>query len=338
MGQLEPGASEGFGESLRVFQEASRDFLVGWVETQRQIGGQHGRLALLRRIVRVRDDFLSILGLPLDGASRAAGLHPFVLEQVLEEVVAPLRRRLRPGDFQAAADGVSSAAGAVVADPAQALCFQVGSFRVRPLVGLGRGAVRLAESVAAADQRDGFLVVHRHALEGFADESGGGNRIAIGAWAFRIDVDQAHLGGAERIFELLEGPVSQPGGLGTPVHVQIRLPGVFTTGGKAEGAKAHGLQRHVAGEDQQICPGNLLAVFLLDRPQQAARLVDVDVVRPAVERRETLLAAPGAATAIAQAVGAGRVPGHADELRTVVAEVGGPPVLRVGHQLAQVVL
>jgi hypothetical protein len=30
------------------------------------------------------------------------------------------------------------------------------------------------------------------------------------------------------------------------------------------------------------------------------------------------------------------LPGHADELRAVVAEVGRPPVLRVGHQGAQV--
>ena len=113
MGQLEPGAGERLGESLRVLQEAARNLLVDRVDTQRQVGGQHGRLALLRRIVRVGDDGLGVLGLPLDGAGRAAGLHPFVLEQVLEEEVAPLRRRLRPGDFEAAADGVGGAAGAV---------------------------------------------------------------------------------------------------------------------------------------------------------------------------------------------------------------------------------
>ena len=32
------------------------------------------------------------------------------------------------------------------------------------------------------------------------------------------------------------------------------------------------------------------------------------------------------------------MPGHADELGTVVAEVGGPPVLRVGHELAEIAL
>lgn len=38
------------------------------------------------------------------------------------------------------------------------------------------------------------------------------------------------------------------------------------------------------------------------------------------------------------AVGSGGVPGHADELRPVMAEVRRPPGLRVGHQLDQVLL
>ena len=80
------------------------------------------------------------------------------------------------------------------------------------------------------------------------------------------------------------------------------------------------------------------AVLLLDRPQQAARLVEVDVVGPAVERGEALLAAAGASSAIIDAVGSGGVPGHADEERPIVAEVRRPPVLRVSHQLDQVLL
>ena len=131
---------------------------------------------------------------------------------------------------------------------------------------------------------------------------------------------------------------AQPGDLGAPVHVLVRLPHVLAAAAEAEGPEAHRLQRDVAGEDQQVGPGDLLAVLLLDRPQQAARLVDVDVVGPAVERREALLAATAAAAAVVDAVGAGGVPGHADELRAVVAEVGRPPVLRVGHQLDQVLL
>jgi hypothetical protein len=67
-----------------------------------------------------------------------------------------------------------------------------------------------------------------------------------------------------------------------------------------------------------------------------ARLVQVGVVRPAVERGEALLAGAGAAAAVGGAVGAGAVPGHADHQAAVVAEVGRPPGLRVGHGGLQV--
>jgi hypothetical protein len=100
--------------------------------------------------------------------------------------------------------------------------------------------------------------------------------------------------------------------------------------------KPIGLQRDVAGEDHQVGPRDLAAVLLLDRPEQAARLVEVAVVGPAVERREALRAGAGAAAAVGDAVGAGAVPGHADEQRAVVAVVGRPPVLRVGHQRGEV--
>jgi len=52
VGQLEPGLGEGPFEFLRVLQEATRDLLVGRVEAQREVGGQHDRrmaLALHRR-------------------------------------------------------------------------------------------------------------------------------------------------------------------------------------------------------------------------------------------------------------------------------------------------
>ena len=91
-------------------------------------------------------------------------------------------------------------------------------------------------------------------------------------------------------------------------------------------------------EDHQVGPGNLPAVLLLDRPQQATRLVEAHVVRPAVERREALLASAAAAAAVTRAVGARAVPGHADEQRSVVTEVRRPPVLRVGHQRGEIFL
>ena len=53
-------------------------------------------------------------------------------------------------------------------------------------------------------------------------------------------------------------------------------------------------------------------------------------------RREALLTAARAAATVGDAVGARGVPCHADEERSVVAVVGGPPCLRVGHECGDV--
>ena len=60
----------------------------------------------------------------------------------------------------------------------------------------------LAEGVAAGDQRDGFLVVHRHAAEGLADILRRRDRIGVAVRAFGVDVDQAHLHGGQRILQV----------------------------------------------------------------------------------------------------------------------------------------
>src|SRR5262249_48608132 len=105
--------------------------------------------------------------------------------------------------------------------------------------------------------------------------------------------------------------VPQPCALGTPVKL-FGLPNVGAAAAETERLEVHRLQRDVAGENHQIGPGDFPAVFLLDGPQQPARLVEVRVVRPAVEGREALLARAGAAAAVSDAVGARAVPRHAD--------------------------
>ncbi len=339
--QLEPGPGERVRELVRVLHEAPRDLLVDRVEPQRQVRGQHGRQVLLRRVVRVRHRRLGSLGHPLVRAGRALRQLPFVAEEVPEEVGAPLRRRGAPGDLQAAGDRVAATAGAEAALPAQALLLDGGGLRLASHVGHGAGAVGLAEGVAARDERDRLLVVHRHAREGLADVPRGRDRIRIAVRALRVDVDQAHLHRRERILQVAVAGIAlvpQPLRLGTPIDVLVRLPGVRAPAAEAEGLEPHRFQGDVAREDQQVGPGDLLAVLLLDRPEQPARLVEADVVRPAVERREALLAPAGAAAAVADAVRAGAVPGHADEEGSVVAEVRRPPLLRVGHQGAEVLL
>jgi hypothetical protein len=200
-------------------------------------------------------------------------------------------------------------------------------------------AVRLAERVAAGDQRDGLLVVHCHARERLADVARRSDRVGLPVRAFGIDVDEAHLHRAERMGEIAIAAVAlvaEPRGLGTPVDV-LRLPDVLAAAAEAERAQAHRFERDVAGKDHEIGPRELPAVLLLDRPEEATRLVEVAVVGPAVQRREALLAGARSAAAVVDAIRAGAVPCHADEERTVMAVVGRPPRLRIGHQRREIV-
>ena len=279
---------------------------------------------------------LGVRGAPLLGAGRAPREFPVVAEQVVEEAVVPLDRVVRPRTFEAAGDRVVALAGAVGALPAEGLLGERRPFRLVAdvLVGVG-GAVGLTERVTAGDQCHGLLVVHRHAAERLADVARRGHGVGVAVRAFGVDVDQAHLHRAERVGEFTVAAVAlvfEPHPLGTPVHVVLRRPDVGATAAEAERLEPHRLEGPVAREDQQVGPRDLLAVLLLDRPQQAAGFVEADVVGPAVQRGEALGAGAAAAAAVGDAVGARRVPRHADEEAAVVAVVGGPPVLRVGHQ------
>ena len=197
----------------------------------------------------------------------------------------------------------------------------------------------LAEGVAAGHEGDRLLVVHGHAAEGLADVAGGASRVWLAIRAFGVDVDEAHLDRGERVLEVaLVGValVAEPGALTAPVDVVLGLPDVLAAAGEAERLEPHRFQGDVASEHEQVGPGELAAVLLLDREQQPPSLVEVRVVGPAIEWGEALRAGAGAAAAVAGAVGAGAVPGHADEERAVMAIVRRPPGLRRRHQRVQV--
>src|SRR5581483_9037368 len=91
--------------------------------------------------------------------------------------------------------------------------------------------------------------------------------------------------------------VGEPLALDAPVDFR-RIPDVRASAAEAECLEAHRLERDVAGEDHQVGPRELLAVLLLDRPQQPARLIEVRVVRPTVQRGEALLPGAGAAASV----------------------------------------
>src|SRR5206468_4599923 len=120
----------------------------------------------------------------------------------------------------------------------------------------------------------------------------------------------------------------EPRALRSPIKL-FRLPDIGAAARETERLEAHRLQRDIADEHHQVGPRDLAAVFLLDRPKQTARLVEVGVIRPGVQRREALLSGAGAAAAVGDAIGARRMPGETNEQSAVMAEVGRPPWLRV---------
>ena len=136
-----------------------------------------------------------------------------------------------------------------------------------------------------------------------------------------VGVDDA--GRAVRVTDV----ASQPLGLSAPIDVLIRLPDVLATAAETKCFESHAFKSDVASQDHQIGPRNLATILLFDRPEQVTRLVQTDIIRPTVERREALLTSSCAAAAVPGAVCASAVPRHANEQRTVVSEVGRPPIL-----------
>ena len=92
----------------------------------------------------------------------------------------------------------------------------------------------------------------------------------------------------------------------------------------------------MSSEDHQVGPGQLVAVFLLNRPEQSSGLVEVCIVWPTIQGSKALRSLASATASVANAVGTCAVPRHADEERTVVPVVSWPPVLRGGHDLFDV--
>ncbi|EPX84819.1 hypothetical protein ruthe_01816 [Rubellimicrobium thermophilum DSM 16684] len=287
-----------------------------------------------------------ILGQPLPGPGGRLHQLPFIAEEHVEIAHVPGGRIGLPGAFDAGGDGVLAMACAMRGQPAQSHRMQRGGFGLGTDGGGGAIAMGLAEGVPAGHEGDGLLVVHGHARKGFAHVAARGDGIGLAVRSFGVDIDQAHLHRREGIGELAVTEIAavlllrggEPFALVAPVDVLLGLPDIDAAAAEAEGLEAHGLERDISGQDHQIRPGDAVAVFLLDRPQQAPRLVEIAVVRPGVERREALGARSRPAPAVSGAVGARTVPGHADEEGAVMSPVGRPPGLAVGHQGAQISL
>mmetsp|Transcript_97870 Transcript_97870/g.310407 ORF Transcript_97870/g.310407 Transcript_97870/m.310407 type:complete len:269 (+) Transcript_97870:185-991(+) len=138
---------------------------------------------------------------PLPVATWAEVLLPGVAPKEPEELVVPAGGPRRPRPLETAGEGVLALAAAAHARPRVRGVLQ----RRRPGAE-GARAVRLAEGVAAADERHRLRVVHAHAAKGVADVSGAARGVGIGRpaavrllddRALGVEVDEAD-GGASQ--------------------------------------------------------------------------------------------------------------------------------------------
>src|SRR5690242_10631736 len=276
----------------------------------------------------------TVLGNPLVLTGGALRELPFIAEQVFQEVLVPFCRIGRPGALQSAGEGVGTLAGAILVFPAQALLFDGGALRFATDIAFRTGTVSLSERMSAGNERDRLVVIHRHAAKRLPDIVCRGHWIRLSAGPLGIHVDQPHLNRAKGILELTGALVPifrQPYMLRAPVGL-VWLPDVLASAAEAESLEPHRFQGDVTGENHEVGPGDFPSILPLYWPEQPARLVEARVVRPAIERRKTLIAGARPAAAVADTVRTCAVPRHTNEQRTVVAIVCRPPFLRVRHQ------
>src|ERR1700720_1779651 len=120
-------------------------------------------------------------------------------EQCVEVPIVPLYRARGPCAFQTAGDRVGAFAAAERVFPAEALLLNGGALRFGADIFARIGsAVGFAERVPAGNERNGLLVIHRHAGEGFADIARRGDWIGLSIRPLRIHINQSYLTSCER--------------------------------------------------------------------------------------------------------------------------------------------
>jgi len=124
---------------------------------------------------------------------------PFVAEQVPEEVVAPLRWRAGPGDFEPLLI-VSPPCLCQSGSSSRGLAPRCRQLPVRTHQCRIAGTVGLAEGVTASDESNvsSSFIAMRAKVSRISRAAAIGSGLPFRA--FRIDVNQAHLHGTERIF------------------------------------------------------------------------------------------------------------------------------------------
>src|SRR5262245_52739175 len=103
------------------------------------------------------------LGSVLLRTSRARRQLIVVLVEIVQEPAVPLRRVTGPRALEPARDRVVAFAAAKPGLPAETLLLQAGAFRFgTDVLGIRSSTMGLADRVAADDERNSLLVIHRH--------------------------------------------------------------------------------------------------------------------------------------------------------------------------------
>ena len=148
-----------------------------------------------------------------------------------------------------------------------------------------------AEGVSPGNKGHRLIVIHRHAGKGLADVFGRRKGVGVAIGPFRIHIDETHLHCGQGVCQVTVTAVAfvaEPLGFLTPVDIFFWFPHIFPATGESKGFKSHGLDGAITGEDHEIRPGNLLAILLLERPEQASGLVQAGIIGPTVEGGKTL--------------------------------------------------
>src|SRR6187551_2972779 len=130
--------------------------------------------------------------LPLLCTGRTLCQFPLEAKQVFEEVIAPFCWRSSPCTFETTGNGVCSGACAKGIFPTKALLLNTCCrWFLADIFTWVSCSVGLTKGVTTCNQRYRFLVIHRHAAEGFANVASRCNRIRFSVRTFWIHIDQS---------------------------------------------------------------------------------------------------------------------------------------------------
>ena len=141
--------------------------------------------------------------------------------------------------------------------PAKALRRNICAFRFNTDEVIIARAVGFTKCMAAANQRDRFFVIHRHAAKCIADIIGGSLRVGMSVRTLRVYIDEAHLHSGQRVFEIaLTGVTAiwtaadfKPFCFFPPINIRFRLEDIFAPAGETKGLKAHRFHGDISGQD-----------------------------------------------------------------------------------------